>query len=75
MITGIIVGFIVGALYGFFILPTKPQHYKYRIQGSDKLYKMNKIVTEEWADGLAKWECIELVDDSKKTLNDEGCYE
>lgn len=48
-----------------------PQHYKYRIQGDSKLYKMNKLVTETWADGLAKWECIELVDDNKKTLNVE----
>lgn len=72
MIEGIIIGFIIGTIFGFYVLAIKLQHYKYRIQGSAKLYKMNKFDTDTWTDGLAKWECIELVDDDKKTLNDEG---
>lgn len=71
MIAGLLIGFMIGTLFGLNVLATSPKHYKYRVQGSDKLYKMNKIVTEEWAGGLAKWECIELVDDNKKTLNVE----
>lgn len=71
IIIGFIIGFIIGTIVGFYVLAIKLQHYKYRIQGSAKLYKMNKFVTETWADGLAERECIELVDDDKKTLNDE----
>lgn len=71
MIYGLIIGFVVGAIFGYFVLSTKPRDYKYRIKGDNRLYKMNKIVTEEWADGFAKFECIELVDDDAKTLNYE----
>lgn len=55
--------FVIGWIVGYRYSNRRMTHdYKYRItiDGKEHLYKVNKKITETWADGCAVWECFDL---------------
>lgn len=54
-----VIGWIAGYGYSNWCM-THDCKYRIIIGGKERLYKVNKKVTETWVDGCAVWECFDL---------------